>query len=137
MQRTDNLTLEKLCSPALWAEGPVWLPEQDAVVFSDVKGNRMFCWQRSGEVSLWRSPSHYANGNARDLQGRVVSCEHGRRAISRTEHDGSVTLLVEKVDGKRFNSPNDVVVRSDGTIWFTDPPMGSSATMRVITRTAR
>lgn len=122
--QTDNLTLEKLCSPAIWAEGPVWLPGQDAVVFSDVKGNRMFCWQRNGDVSLWRASSQYANGNALDNEGRVVSCEHGRRAISRTEHDGSVRLLVEKVDGKRFNSPNDVVVRSDGTIWFTDPPYG-------------
>ncbi|WP_337264804.1 MULTISPECIES: SMP-30/gluconolactonase/LRE family protein [unclassified Serratia (in: enterobacteria)] len=117
-------SLERLCSPAIWAEGPVWLPQQDAVVFSDVKGNRMFRWARNGELSLWRSPSHYANGNARDSQGRVISCEHGRRAISRTEHDGSITLLVERVDGKRFNSPNDVVVRSDGTLWFTDPPYG-------------
>lgn len=124
MSLTDGLSLEKLCSPAIWAEGPVWLPQEDAVVFSDVKGNRMFRWQRNGELSLWRSPSHYANGNARDREGRVVSCEHGRRAISRTEADGTITLLVEKVDGKRFNSPNDVVVRSDGTIWFTDPPYG-------------
>lgn len=124
MSLTDSLIIEKLCSPAIWAEGPVWLPQQDAVVFSDVKGNRMFCWQRSGELQVWRSPSHYANGNALDGEGRVISCEHGRRGISRTEHDGSVTMLVEKVDGKRFNSPNDVVVRSDGTIWFTDPPYG-------------
>lgn len=115
---------EKLCSPAIWAEGPVWLPQRDAVVFSDVKGNRMFRWQRNGELSLWRANANYANGNARDLEGRVVSCEHGRRAISRTEHDGSVTLLIDKVEGKRFNSPNDVVVRSDGTLWFTDPPYG-------------
>ncbi|MDF7649932.1 SMP-30/gluconolactonase/LRE family protein [Pantoea sp. Acro-805] len=118
------MEVEKLCSPAVWAEGPVWLPEQDAVVFSDVKGNRMFRWQRNGELSLWRASSHYTNGNTRDREGRVVSCEHGRRGISRTEHDGSVTLLVDKVEGKRFNSPNDVVVRSDGTIWFTDPPYG-------------
>ncbi|WP_299998865.1 SMP-30/gluconolactonase/LRE family protein [uncultured Cedecea sp.] len=124
MSLTDSLVIEKLCSPAIWAEGPVWLPQQDAVVFSDVKGNRMFRWQRSGELQVWRAPSHYANGNARDSEGRVISCEHGRRGISRTEHDGSVTMLVEKVDGKRFNSPNDVVVRSDGTIWFTDPPYG-------------
>ncbi|MDE1187684.1 MAG: SMP-30/gluconolactonase/LRE family protein [Pantoea sp.] len=118
------MQVEKLCSPAIWAEGPVWLPQQDAVVFSDVKGNRMFHWQRNGELSLWRASSSYANGNARDQAGRVVSCEHGRRGISRTEHDGSVTMLVERVEGKRFNSPNDLVVRSDGTIWFTDPPYG-------------
>ncbi|MEJ4045838.1 SMP-30/gluconolactonase/LRE family protein [Erwinia sp. SLM-02] len=124
MAITDDLVIETLCSPAIWAEGPVWLPQQDAVVFSDVKGNRMFRWQRNGELEVWRAPSHFANGNARDAEGRVISCEHGRRGISRTEHDGSVTMLVEKVDGRRFNSPNDVVVRSDGTIWFTDPPYG-------------
>ncbi|HEJ9056147.1 TPA: SMP-30/gluconolactonase/LRE family protein [Serratia fonticola] len=116
--------LERLCSPAVWAEGPVWLPQQDAVVFSDVKGNRMFRWERNGELSVWRAASNYANGNARDAEGRVISCEHGRRGISRTEHDGSVQLLVDRVDGKRFNSPNDIVVRSDGTLWFTDPPYG-------------
>ncbi|MEM5443964.1 SMP-30/gluconolactonase/LRE family protein [Serratia marcescens] len=116
--------LERLCSPAIWAEGPVWLPQEDAVVFSDVKGNRMFRWSRRGELSLYRSPSHYANGNARDGEGRVVSCEHGRRGISRTESDGEVHLLIDRVDGKRFNSPNDVAVRSDGTLWFTDPPYG-------------
>lgn len=116
--------LERLCSPAIWAEGPVWLPQQDAVVFSDVKGNRMFRWARNGELSLWRSASHYANGNTRDGEGRVISCEHGRRGISRTEHDGSITMLIDRVDGKRFNSPNDIVMRSDGTLWFTDPPYG-------------
>ncbi|PWC15623.1 gluconolactonase [Brenneria roseae subsp. americana] len=116
--------LEQLCSPAIWAEGPVWLPQQDAVIFSDVKGNRMFRWSRNGELSLWRSPSHYANGNAVDAQGRLVSCEHGRRCISRSESNGDITVLVDRIDGKRFNSPNDVVVRSDGTIWFTDPPYG-------------
>ncbi|EMH4134279.1 TPA: SMP-30/gluconolactonase/LRE family protein [Serratia marcescens] len=116
--------LERLCSPAIWAEGPVWLPQEDAVVFSDVKGNRMFRWSRRGELSLYRSPSHYANGNARDGEGRVVSCEHGRRGISRTESDGEVRLLIDRVDGKRFNSPNDVAVCSDGTLWFTDPPYG-------------
>lgn len=102
----------------------MWLPQEDAVVFSDVKGNRMFRWSRRGELSLYRSPSHYANGNARDGEGRVVSCEHGRRGISRTESDGEVRLLIDRVDGKRFNSPNDVAVRSDGTLWFTDPPYG-------------
>lgn len=116
--------LERLCSPAIWAEGPVWLPQEDAVVFSDVKGNRMFRWSRRGELTLYRSPSHYTNGNARDGEGRVVSCEHGRRGISRTESDGEVRLLIDRVDGKRFNSPNDVAVRSDGTLWFTDPPYG-------------
>ncbi|MCC3719716.1 SMP-30/gluconolactonase/LRE family protein [Rouxiella badensis] len=116
--------LEKLCSPAIWAEGPVWLPYQQAIVFSDVKGNRMFRWSAEDGVSLFRASSNFANGNALDADGRIVSCEHGRRGISRTDAQGEVTLLVDRVDGKRFNSPNDVVVRSDGTIWFTDPPYG-------------
>ncbi|MBE5204035.1 SMP-30/gluconolactonase/LRE family protein [Pectobacterium quasiaquaticum] len=116
--------LERLCSPAIWAEGPVWLPQQDAVVFSDVKGNQMFIWYRDGDIRIWRSPSHYANGNALDAQGRIVSCEHGRRCISRHESNGEIRVLVDRIDGKRFNSPNDVAIRSDGTIWFTDPPYG-------------
>ncbi|PHM45849.1 senescence marker protein-30 family protein [Xenorhabdus mauleonii] len=116
--------LELLCSPAIWAEGPVWLPTEDAVIFSDVKGNRMFRWSEHDGVTLWRKYSNYANGNALDKKGRIVSCEHGRRGISRTEKNGNVTMLVEKIDGKRFNSPNDVAIRSDGTIWFTDPPYG-------------
>ena len=113
-----------LCSPAIWAEGPVWLPQENAVVFSDVKGNRMFRWHRSGELSLYRSSANFANGNARMADGSIVSCEHGRRAISRTDPQGNITLLVDRIDGKRFNSPNDIVVKSDGTLWFTDPPYG-------------
>ncbi|MDX7998471.1 SMP-30/gluconolactonase/LRE family protein [Xenorhabdus sp. Reich] len=119
-----KIRLEKLCSPAIWAEGPVWLSNENAVIFSDVKGNRMFRWSEQDGVSIWREYSNYANGNALDKEGRVISCEHGRRGVSRTEQDGSITMLVDKIDGKRFNSPNDVVVRSDGTIWFTDPPYG-------------
>ncbi|MDE1481568.1 SMP-30/gluconolactonase/LRE family protein [Xenorhabdus bovienii] len=119
-----KINLEKLCSPAIWAEGPVWLPSENAIIFSDVKGNQMFRWSEGDNVSLWRQNSNYVNGNALDNEERVVSCEHGRRGISRTEKDGSVIMLVDKIDGKRFNSPNDVVVRSDGTIWFTDPPYG-------------
>lgn len=119
----DSL-LECLCSPALWAEGPVWLPQENAVVFSDVKGNRMFRWCRDGELSLYRSPSNFANGNARMANGSIVSCEHGRRGISQTDIQGNITLLVDRIDGKRFNSPNDIVVKSDGTLWFTDPPYG-------------
>jgi gluconolactonase len=116
--------LEKLTSPAVWAEGPVWLPERDAVIFSDVKGNRMFVWSERTGTSVFRQPSNYNNGNALDRKGRLISCEHGRRCVSRTEKDGTVTVLAEKYDGRRFNSPNDVVVKSDGSIWFTDPPYG-------------
>ncbi|MBD2821790.1 SMP-30/gluconolactonase/LRE family protein [Xenorhabdus sp. 42] len=119
-----KIHLEKLCSPAIWAEGPVWIPDEKAVIFSDVKGNKMFRWSEDDGVSVWRENSHYANGNALDNEGRLITCEHGRRGISRTEKNGSVTMLVDKIDGKRFNSPNDVAVRSDGTVWFTDPPYG-------------
>jgi gluconolactonase len=116
--------LRCLASPAVWAEGPVWLPNEDAVIFSDVKGNRMFRWARSGAVTVFRDPSNFANGNALDRAGRLVSCEHGRRGLSITEADGRVRMLVDRFDGRRLNSPNDVVVKSDGTIWFTDPPYG-------------
>ncbi len=116
--------LEALASPAIWAEGPVWLPEKDAVIFSDVKGNRMFRWSEKDGVSVFRQPANYNNGNTLDRQGRIISCEHGRRCISRTEPDGTVTVLADRFDDKRFNSPNDVVVKSDGSIWFTDPPYG-------------
>lgn len=116
--------LERLASPAVWAEGPVWLPTEDAVVFSCVKGNRMFRWARDGHVSVFRDPSHFANGNALDREGRIVTCEHGRRGLSRTEPDGRVHMLVDRFDGRRLNSPNDLAVKSDGTIWFTDPPYG-------------
>lgn len=116
--------LERLTSPAIWSEGPVWLPERDAVVFSDVKGNRMFIWSEKDGTAVFREPSNYNNGNTLDREGRIISCEHGRRCISRTDKDGKVTVLVDMYDGKRFNSPNDVVVKSDGSIWFTDPPYG-------------
>lgn len=121
--RTDS-TLECLASPAVWAEGPVWLPRADAVVFSDVKANRMYCWKRSGTVEVFREASNFANGNTLDRQGRLITCEHGRRGISRTDDDGVARILVDRFDGKRLNSPNDVVVKSDGSIWFSDPPYG-------------
>jgi gluconolactonase len=120
----DDSQLRCLASPAVWAEGPVWLPDEDALVFSDVKGNRMFRWSRDGQVASFRDPSNFANGNTLDRDGRLITCEHGRRAISRTEPDGRVTLLVDRFDGRRLNSPNDVVVKSDGSIWFSDPPYG-------------
>ncbi len=113
-----------LGSPAKWAEGPVWLPQSDEVIFSDVKGNRLFIWSEKTGVSIYRNDAHFANGNALDRQGRLITCEHGRRGISRTELNGQVQLLVDRYDSKRLNSPNDVVVKSDGTIWFTDPPYG-------------
>ena len=117
-------SFERLCSPAIWAEGPVWLAEQQSVIFSDVKGNKMYRWSAQNGVSVFRAESHFANGNALDNEGRLLTCEHGRRGISRTDKQGNHTLLVDKIDGLRFNSPNDIAVRQDGSIWFTDPPYG-------------
>lgn len=120
----EDSALERLASPAIWAEGPVWLPDRDAIVFSDVKGNRMYSWSEKDGVSVFREASNYNNGNYLDRQGRLVGCEHGRRCISRTEKDGRVEVLVDRYDGRRLNSPNDLVVKSDGTLWFSDPPYG-------------
>jgi gluconolactonase len=120
----EDSQLECLGSVAVWAEGPVWLPSEDAVLFSDVKAGRIYRWDRSGKTSLFREYSHFANGNALDRQGRLISCEHGRRGISRTDADGVARILVDRFDGRRLNSPNDVVVKSDGSIWFSDPPYG-------------
>lgn len=117
-------SIERLCSPAIWAEGPVWLPAQRCVVFSDVKGNRMFRWDEQQGVSVFRAESDYANGNALDKEGCLITCEHGRRGLSRTDENGNRTLLVNQIEGHRFNSPNDVAVRQNGSIWFTDPPYG-------------
>lgn len=121
--RPDSV-LSCLASPAIWSEGPVWLPQEDAVIWSDVKANRMYKWTRQGEVSVFREESNFSNGNTLDRVGRLITCEHGRRGISRTLPDGTVRMLVDRFDGKRLNSPNDVVVKSDGTIWFSDPPYG-------------
>ena len=121
--RADSV-LECLASPARWAEGPVWLPGEDAVVFSDVKANRMYRWNRDGRITIFREQANYANGNTLDRQGRLISCEHGRRGVSRTDSDGVARILVDRFDGKRLNSPNDVVVKSDGSLWFSDPPYG-------------
>ncbi|NBH76096.1 SMP-30/gluconolactonase/LRE family protein [Rodentibacter pneumotropicus] len=116
--------LDELFSNAVWAEGPVWLPQQQAVIFSDVKGNTLYRWTKQNGTQVLRSPSYFANGNTLDMEGNLITCEHGRRAISKTDQQGNVQILVDKLEGKRFNSPNDLVVKSDGTIWFTDPPYG-------------
>lgn len=106
-----------------WAEGPVWWEREGVLIWSDIENNRILQWKKEG-VSVLRQPSHFANGNAVDGEGRLVHCEHGRRAISRTERDGTVTLLVDRYEGKRLNSPNDLVVAADGAIWFSDPTYG-------------
>lgn len=110
-----------------WAEGPVWFSDGNYLVWSDIPNNRMLRWVPDGldgSVSVFRSNSNFSNGNTRDRQGRLVSCEHGARRVTRTEPDGSITVIADSYDGKRLNSPNDVVVKSDGTIWFTDPTYG-------------
>jgi gluconolactonase len=118
-------SLEKLHTGTRWAEGPVYFADGRFLIFSDIPNNRMLRWEEeTGQVSLFRYPSNFSNGNTRDRQGRLVTCEHGARRVTRTEPDGSITVLAEHYQGKRLNSPNDVVVKSDGSIWFTDPPYG-------------
>jgi gluconolactonase len=108
-----------------WAEGPVWFGDLRCLVWSDVPGDCMWRWdEETGVASVWRKPSGYANGNTRDRQGRLVTCEHGGRRVSRTEPDGRIVALAERFAGRRLNSPNDVVCKSDGSIWFTDPSFG-------------
>jgi gluconolactonase len=116
--------VEKLWSGARWTEGPAYFPAGRYLVFSDIPNNRMLRFDEcDGHVSVFRHPSNYANGHTVDREGRLVSAEHGRR-VTRTEHDGRITVIADRYDGKRLNSPNDVVVKSDGSIWFTDPPFG-------------
>ena len=118
--------VERLAGPLTrWAEGPVWFGDQRCLVWSDVPGDCMWRWdEQTGAVSVFRKPSGFANGNTRDRQGRLLTCEHGGRRVSRTELDGRVTTVVDSFDGKRLNSPNDVVCASDGSVWFTDPSFG-------------
>jgi len=119
-----NAPLEKLAEGFRWLEGPVWFADLQCLLFSDIPNDRVMRWTASGGVSVFRQPSRFANGHARDVEGRLISCLHGGRAIVRTELDGTITTLVDRYEGKRLNSPNDVVVKSDGTIWFSDPPYG-------------
>ena len=117
--------VERLATGMRWSEGPVWLGDSRSLVWSDVPGNTMYRWDEvSAAAGVFRSPSNNANGNTRDRQGRIVTCEHLTRRVTRTEYDGSITVLADSFDGKRLNSPNDVVVKSDGSVWFTDPVFG-------------
>ena len=123
--RVTLAAVERLYTGCRWAEGPVWFGDQRCVFWSDIPNNRILRWdEATGAVSAFRTPSNYANGNTRDLQGRLVTCEHGARRVTRTEYDGSITVLADSFDGKRLNSPNDVVVKRDGSVWFTDPEFG-------------
>ena len=117
--------VERLWTGARWSEGPAWFAAGRYLIWSDIPNNRMLRYDETdGSVSTFRHPSNNSNGNAVDAQGRLVTCEHLARRVTRTEHDGSVTVIADQFDGQRLNSPNDVVVKSDGSIWFTDPSYG-------------
>ena len=123
--------LERLCTGAVWSEGPVWMAEDDAVLWSDIPNNRMLRWSSRDGLSVWRTGVEFTNGHTRDLNGDLLHCSHGRRAIVRTRFtagrvDASALdeIVVDRYLGKRLNSPNDLIVRSDGSIWFSDPPYG-------------
>jgi gluconolactonase len=119
--------LEQLWTGGRWLEGPAWWAAAGMLTFSDIPNNRIMRWTTGGDVSVFRQPSNNANGNMIDNEGRLVTCEHQARRVTRTEHDGTITVLAERVGGRRFNSPNDVVVASNGDIWFTDPDYGISS----------
>lgn len=116
--------LQKVANDTVWSEGPVYFHEDDSIIWSDAHGDRLLRWSARDGVSVIRDPSHYQSGNYRDLEGRLVSCSSGDRAIVRREHNGDWITLIDRYQGKRLNSPNDLVVKRDGTIWFTDPPYG-------------
>ena len=121
----SSVRLERLASGCRWAEGPAYFAAGRYLVWSDIPNDRMLRWDEcDGHVSEFRSPAGYTNGHTVDRQGRLISCEHLARRVTRTEIDGSITVLAERFEGRRLNSPNDVVVRSDGSIWFTDPSYG-------------
>jgi gluconolactonase len=120
--------LERLHDGCRWAEGPVYFPAARSLVWSDIPNDRMLRWdETTGAVGVFRHPAGYSNGNSRDRQGRLLTCEQGPRRVTRTEHDGSITVLADRFDGKRFNSPNDLVEAADGAVWFTDPRYGISS----------
>ena len=127
----DAPMLERLCTGAVWSEGPVWMAEDDSVLWSDIPNNRMLRWSSRDGLAVWREGVEFTNGHTRDLNGDLLHCSHGRRAIARTRFaagriDASAPdeIVVDRYLGKRLNSPNDLVVKSDGTIWFSDPPYG-------------
>ena len=123
--RIFSAAVERPATGFRWAEGPVWFGDARCLLWSDIPNNRIMRFdEETGGVTVFRKPSDFANGNTRDREGRLVTCEHGGRRVTRTEYDGAVTVLMDRFEGKRLNSPNDVVVKSDGSIWFTDPVFG-------------
>ncbi len=121
-----NAALETLAIGFRWIEGPVWMGDANCLLFQDIPNDRTMRWIEGQGASVYRAPSYYANGQTRDRQGRLIACSHRKRCLFRTEYDGRLTKLVDRHAGKRLNSPNDVVVKSDGSIWFTDPLYGIS-----------
>src|SRR5690242_4548698 len=123
--RLPLASVERLYTGCRWSEGPVYLGDNRCVLWSDIPNNRILRWdEETGNVTVFRKPSNNANGHTRDRQGRLVGCEHDARRVVRTEYDGSITVLADKYNGKPLNSPNDVVVKSDHSVWFTDPTFG-------------
>ena len=120
----SNAPLQKLADGFAWLEGPVWFADQQALLFSDIPNDRILRWSEAGRVQDFRQPSRFANGQTRDRQGRLITCSHQDRCLYRTEYDGTLTTLADRFEDRRLNSPNDVVVKSDDTIWFTDPQYG-------------
>ena len=124
-RRQGNAAIERIAHGFRWAEGPVYFRDGGYLLWSDIPNNRMMRWlEDDGHVSVFRANSNYSNGNTRDREGRLVTCEHDTRRVTRTEHDGRITVLIDRYDGKRLNAPNDVIVDSTGAVWFTDPGYG-------------
>jgi gluconolactonase len=123
--KQGNAGIERIATGFRWAEGPVYFRDLRCLVWSDIPNNRMMRWlEDDGHVSVFRAPSHYANGNTRDREGRLITCEHDSRRVTRTEYDGTISVLVDRFDGRLLNGPNDIVVAADGAVWFTDPGYG-------------
>jgi gluconolactonase len=117
--------VERIATGMRWCEGPVWFGDGRYLLWSDIPNNCLMKWEEeTGAVSVFRKPSHNSNGNSRDRQGRLLTCEHDARRVTRTEYDGSITVIADRYDGRPLNSPNDIVCKSDDSIWFTDPPFG-------------
>jgi gluconolactonase len=123
--RLFSSTVEQLATGFRWVEGPVWFGDGRYLLFSDIPNNRIIRYdEAANQWSVFRQPANFSNGHCRDKQGRLISCEHLTRRVTRTEYDGSITVLADRYQGKRFNSPNDIVCKSDGSLWFSDPPFG-------------
>jgi gluconolactonase len=123
--RINSAAVERLATGFRWCEGPAWFGDGRYLLWSDIPNNRIMRWdEETGAVSVFRKPSDYGNGNTRDRQGRLVTCQHGTRSVTLTEYDGTISTILDRWEGKPLNSPNDVVVKSDDSVWFSDPPFG-------------